>query len=137
MSLRYLSVCSGIEAATQAWHPLGWQPVAFSEIEAFPSAVLAHHYPTVPNWGDMTKFLGNSWAVNVAEWVGERINEVDGWAMEAASCPRARKASRTVPENSQATSTLIAPAPVTAAAASSGSRRGRTQPSQAIRASRF
>ena len=54
--LRYLSVCSGIEAATQAWHPLGWQPVALSEIEAFPSAVLAHHYPHVPNWGDMTRF---------------------------------------------------------------------------------
>ena len=54
--LRYLSVCSGIEAATQAWHGLGWQPVAFSEIEKFPCAVLAHHYPTTPNWGDMTKF---------------------------------------------------------------------------------
>jgi len=56
MKLRYLSVCSGIEAATQAWKPLGWDPVAFSEIEPFPSAVLAHHYPDVPNWGDMTKF---------------------------------------------------------------------------------
>jgi DNA (cytosine-5)-methyltransferase 1 len=54
--MKYLSVCSGIEAATQAWHELGWQPVAFSEIEKFPSAVLAHHYPNVPNWGDMTKF---------------------------------------------------------------------------------
>lgn len=54
--MRYLSVCSGIEAATQAWHPLGWQPVAFSEIERFPSAVLAHHYPAVPNWGDMTRY---------------------------------------------------------------------------------
>ena len=54
--IRYLSVCSGIEAATQAWQPLGWQPVAFSEIEKFPSAVLAHRYPNVPNWGDMTKF---------------------------------------------------------------------------------
>jgi DNA (cytosine-5)-methyltransferase 1 len=56
VTLRYLSVCSGIEAATVAWHPLGWQPVAFSEIEPFPSAVLAHHYPNVPNLGDMTKF---------------------------------------------------------------------------------
>lgn len=56
--MRYLSVCSGIEAATQAWSPLGWKPVAFSEIEPFPSAVLAHHYPSVPNWGDMTKFEG-------------------------------------------------------------------------------
>jgi DNA (cytosine-5)-methyltransferase 1 len=54
--MRYLSVCSGIEAATVAWHRFGWEPVAFSEIEAFPSAVLAHHYPNVPNWGDMTKF---------------------------------------------------------------------------------
>ena len=54
--MRYLSVCSGIEAATAAWHPLGWQPVAFSEVDAFPSAVLAHHYPHVPNLGDMTKF---------------------------------------------------------------------------------
>ncbi len=54
--MKYLSVCSGIEAATMAWHPLGWEPVAFSEIEKFPSQVLAHHYPDVPNWGDMTKF---------------------------------------------------------------------------------
>jgi DNA (cytosine-5)-methyltransferase 1 len=53
--MRYLSVCSGIEAASVAWHPLGWTPVAFSEIEPFPSAVLAHHFPDVPNLGDMTK----------------------------------------------------------------------------------
>jgi len=54
--MRYLSVCSGIEAATVAWHHMGWTPAAFSEIEPFPSAVLAHHYPTVPNVGDMTKY---------------------------------------------------------------------------------
>lgn len=54
--MKYGSVCSGIEAATQAWHPLGWRPAFFSEIEKFPSAVLAHHYPDVPNHGDMTKF---------------------------------------------------------------------------------
>jgi DNA (cytosine-5)-methyltransferase 1 len=54
--VRYLSICSGIEAASVAWHGLGWEPVAFSEIEPFPSAVLAHHYPHVPNLGDMTKF---------------------------------------------------------------------------------
>ena len=53
--MRYLSVCSGIEAASVAWHHLGWTPVAFSEIEPFPSAVLAHRFPTVPNFGDMTK----------------------------------------------------------------------------------
>jgi DNA (cytosine-5)-methyltransferase 1 len=56
MPLSYLSVCSGIEAASVAWGPLGFEPVAFAEIEAFPSAVLKHHYPTVPNWGDMSKF---------------------------------------------------------------------------------
>jgi DNA (cytosine-5)-methyltransferase 1 len=54
--MKYLSVCAGIEAATVAWHPLNWEPVAFSEIDAFPSAVLSHHYPNVPNWGDMTQF---------------------------------------------------------------------------------
>lgn len=53
--MNYLSVCSGIEAASVAWHPLGWKPVGFAEIEPFPSAVLAHHYPTVPNFGDMTR----------------------------------------------------------------------------------
>ena len=54
--VKYLSVCSGIEAATVAWHNMGWTPVAFSDIEPFPSAVLTHHYPHVPNLGDMTKF---------------------------------------------------------------------------------
>ena len=54
--MNYLSVCSGIESASVAWHPLGWQPVGFAEIEKFPSAILAHHYPHVPNFGDMTKF---------------------------------------------------------------------------------
>ena len=54
--MRYLSVCSGIEAASVAWEPLGWAPIAFAEIEKFPSKVLAHHYPGVPNLGDMTKF---------------------------------------------------------------------------------
>lgn len=52
--MRYGSVCSGIEAATVAWHPLGWKPSFFSEIEAFPRAVLAHHYPHVPLHGDFT-----------------------------------------------------------------------------------
>lgn len=67
--LKYLSVCSGIEAATVAWHPLGWRPVAFSEIEKFPSAVLAHHYPAVPNWGDMTRFR---------EWPDEPVDLLIG-----------------------------------------------------------
>ena len=54
--MNYLSVCSGIEAVTCAWEGLGWKPVGFSEIEPFPSAVLKHHYPSVPNLGDMTKY---------------------------------------------------------------------------------
>ncbi len=53
----YGSVCSGIEAATVAWHPLGWRPAFFAEIEAFPSAVLKHHYPDVPNVGDFTRLI--------------------------------------------------------------------------------
>lgn len=49
------SVCSGIEAASVAWHPLGWRAAWLAEIEPFPCAVLQHHYPDVPNLGDMTK----------------------------------------------------------------------------------
>lgn len=52
--MRFGSVCSGIEAASVAWNPLGWRAAWLSEIEPFPSAVLAHHYPDVPNLGDMT-----------------------------------------------------------------------------------
>ena len=52
--MRFGSVCSGIEAASVAWHPLGWEAAWLSEIEPFPCAVLAHHYPNVPNLGDMT-----------------------------------------------------------------------------------
>jgi len=60
--MKYLSVCSGVEAASVAWHDLGWQPVAFSEIEPFPAAVLAHRFPNVPNMGDMTKY--KEWNLN-------------------------------------------------------------------------
>lgn len=67
--MKYISVCSGIEAATVAWHPLGWEPLWFSEIEKFPSAVLAHHYPDIPNLGDMTKFK---------EWPDESVDLLVG-----------------------------------------------------------
>ena len=53
--IRYGSVCSGIEAASTAWHTLGWQPVFFSEIEPFPCSVLATHWPHVHNLGDLTQ----------------------------------------------------------------------------------
>ncbi len=54
--MRYLSVCSGIEAASVAWHDLGWEAAGFSEIERFPSEVLRHRFPNVRNYGDMTNF---------------------------------------------------------------------------------
>jgi len=53
--MRYASVCSGVEAASLAWMPLGWEAAWFSEIEPFPCAVLAERFPNVPNLGDMTK----------------------------------------------------------------------------------
>jgi len=52
--MNYLSVCSGIEAATVAWHDMGWKPVGFSEIEKFPAAVLADRYQETVNYGDFT-----------------------------------------------------------------------------------
>ncbi len=74
--LRYGSVCSGIEAATMAWSPLGWTPAFFSEIEAFPSAVLAYHYGSnmpgeplttngVPNYGDFTRIGGEAGPIDL------------------------------------------------------------------------
>ncbi|AOA58257.1 DNA cytosine methyltransferase [Acinetobacter larvae] len=53
--MKYGSVCSGVEAASVAWQSLGWTPTWFAEIEKFPSQVLAHHYPDIPNLGDMKK----------------------------------------------------------------------------------
>ena len=53
--MRYGSVCSGIESASVAWEPLGFMPAWFAEVEPFPSAVLAHHWPQVANLGDMTQ----------------------------------------------------------------------------------
>lgn len=53
--MKYVSLFSGIEAATAAWEPLGWEPVCFAEFDEFPSAVLAERYPEVPNIGDVTK----------------------------------------------------------------------------------
>ena len=54
--MTYLSVCSGIEAASAAWEPLGWQAAGFSEIDPFACAVLAHRFPETENYGDMTDF---------------------------------------------------------------------------------
>lgn len=57
--MRFLSLFSGIEACTVAWKPLGWECVAFAEIEPFPCSLLAHHYPDIPNLGDVTKITEN------------------------------------------------------------------------------
>ena len=57
--MRYLSVCSGMEAASVAWHPLGWTPVGFSEIEPFPCAILSTRFPHTPNHGSLTEY--KSW----------------------------------------------------------------------------
>jgi DNA (cytosine-5)-methyltransferase 1 len=63
--IRYGSVCSGVEAASVAWHPLGWRPQWFAEIEPFPSAVLAHRWPGVPNFGDFTLIGGDVAAIDL------------------------------------------------------------------------
>jgi len=69
--MRYVSLFAGIEAASQAWHHMGWEPVAFADIDAFPSAVLAHHYPDVPN-------LGNVEGVDWSEYKGKAEVVVGG-----------------------------------------------------------
>jgi site-specific DNA-cytosine methylase len=74
--MKFGSVCSGIEAASVAWGPLGWEAAWFSEIEPFPD-----NYTNIP-WrkksespdGPRYKALGNSWAVPVVRWIGERID---------------------------------------------------------------
>lgn len=68
--MKYLSICSGIESATVAWHPLGWTPVAFAEIDRFPSAVLAYHYPEVPNLGDFTQITRDDIGTDIDLLVG-------------------------------------------------------------------
>lgn len=76
----YGSVCSGIEAASVAWHPLGWTPAFFAEIEKFPSRVLAHHFGSnMPGAADGPRYkaLGNSMAINVMRAVGQRIDMVE------------------------------------------------------------
>lgn len=68
--MRYISLFSGIEAATVAWEPLGWEPVAFCEIDEFPSAVLEYRFPNVPNLGDITKVDWSDYVGSVDVIVG-------------------------------------------------------------------
>ena len=62
--MKFLSVCSGIEAASVAFNPLGWKALAFSEVATFPRAVLKHHYPDVPLYGDFTVLKDEPWIVD-------------------------------------------------------------------------
>ena len=76
--MRYISMFSGMEDATVALHPLGWKAIRFAEIDKFPSAVLAHHYPNTPNVGNMTDHDWSQYrAVPCMKWIGERIEMVD------------------------------------------------------------
>lgn len=68
--MKFFSVCSGIEAASCAWMSLGWEAVAFSEIDIFPCRVLQYHFPDVPNLGDMTKINGGNYCGTVDLLVG-------------------------------------------------------------------
>lgn len=83
--MRYLSICSGIEAASVAWRPLGWQPVAFAEIAAFPAALLSFHYPDVPNLGDLR-------GINGADFRGKTDVLVGGTPCQSFSVAGLRRA---------------------------------------------
>lgn len=82
--MRYGSVCSGIEAASVAWRPLGWKCAFVSEIEKFPSAVLAHRFPEIPNLGDFTK-------INPSDYEGDIDLLVGGTPCQAFSIAGLRK----------------------------------------------
>ena len=68
--MKYISVCSGIEACSMAWKELGWEALAFSEIEEFPRTVLQHYYPNVPLYGDFTELKDMDWIGNADLLVG-------------------------------------------------------------------
>lgn len=81
--MRYISLFSGIEAASVAWSPLGFEPVAFSEIDPFPKALLARHYPDVPDLGDITK-------IDWSEYVGSADIIVGGSPCQSFSVAGSR-----------------------------------------------
>lgn len=92
--MRYLSLCSGVEAASVAWKGLGWTPVTFSEVAPFPCSVLKHHFPDVPNLGDMTRIRGEVCRGSVDLLVGGTpcqgffiAGKRGGWPTSAADWP--------------------------------------------------
>ena len=76
--MKYISVCSGIEACTVAWHDLGWKAIAYSDIDPFPVALLQHYYPDVPVHGDFT-------ALQDEDWIGDADLLVGGTPCQAFS----------------------------------------------------
>lgn len=68
--MRYVSLFSGIEAASVAWEPLGWEPVAFADVDPFSAAVLSERYPEVPNLGDVSSIDWSDYAGTVDLIVG-------------------------------------------------------------------
>ena len=76
--MKYISVCSGIEACTVAWHDLGWEAIAYSDIDPFPVALLQHYYPDVPVHGDFT-------ALQDEDWIGDADLLVGGTPCQAFS----------------------------------------------------
>ena len=91
--MRFLSVCSGIEAASVAFAQLHWTAAGFAEIDRAASRVLAHHYPdlytAIPGAADGPRYkqLGNSFAVNVVRWIALRIMEAMDDRDRAAADP--------------------------------------------------
>lgn len=90
----FLSVCSGIEAASVAWNPLGWEALAFSEIASFPSAVLKHHYPDVPNLGDLNGQA--TWAIRQPDVL------IGGNSLPVLQCRRKARRTRRSPRAAHA-----------------------------------
>lgn len=82
--MKYISLFSGIEAASVAWKPLGWEPIAFCEFDKTPSKVLAKNFPNVPNLGDVTKVDWN-------QYYGATNIVVGGSPCQAFSVAGARK----------------------------------------------
>lgn len=91
--MRYVSIFSGVEAATLAWEPLGWEPVAFSEIEPFPCAVLAERWPDVPNLGDITKSIGKRRFMEQLTLWSEEVHASPSPSQESEKGSKARPAS--------------------------------------------
>lgn len=86
MKLRYLSLFSGIEAASVAWTSLGWECVGVSEIEPFPCAVLKHHYPGTPNLGNVSDITKEQ-----IEALGHIDIVIAGWPCQDLSVAGVRK----------------------------------------------